>query len=65
MDNCKFENGNVIIPLAEIGKLADHYRGMAQRTRHKDAREYWAGKTDILQDILLTYQKDCITKHQE
>ena len=65
MDNCKFENGNVIIPLKEVEKLVDNYRHLVQCQKSKTAREYFAGKADLLADILFTYQKDCITKHQE
>ena len=54
-----FKDGNAIIPLKEIESLADHYHRLSNRQHTPINREYFAGKQEVFEDILISYQQDC------
>lgn len=63
LEDYKFENGCIIIPLKEIERLADSWWHQVQHDRGSCQTHYNIGKMETCHNILKLYQEHCKQQH--
>ena len=56
MMKCKIEGDSAILLKEELERMAEHYRRLMARHRSQLRRLFYAGKVDIIVDILKQFE---------